>query len=348
MTMQFPSKPLTQLLGSNGPVHALSYSSSPSTYILSGSSDRTIRLYNPSRSGPTTAPSHAHAPPKPTQLIQCYSAHGYEVLSLTIAPDNGSFASAGGDRAVFLWDVATAVTTRRFGGTHGHTARINTVTFAGDGASVLVSGSFDASVRIWDVKSGNVKPIMILTEAGDSVSSVVASDGEIWSSSVDGRVRKYDLRTGKVVIDVIGAPVTCLNRTKDGKGLLVGSLDSKIRLMDINTGGLLKTYRAESWSNEEFRMRNCFGGRERWVICGNENVIGSDGEVIVWDTVSGNEVERIKVEGSKTEGKKRVATDSTEKKRRNVISCVAWKEDGKGDQWCCGGTDGIVTVFGPQ
>ncbi|TVY48208.1 WD repeat domain-containing protein [Lachnellula occidentalis] len=351
--MAFPSKPLAQLHGSNGPVHALTYSSSPSTYILAGSSDRSIRLYNPSR--PAAPPSsNPLEPPRATQLIQTYSAHGYEVLDIAVAQDNATFASVGGDRSVFHWDVTKAQTLRRFGGNQGHTARINTVTFAGAGDSVLISGSFDSSVRIWDVKSHSGKPIMVLDEAKDSVSCVLAGSGagkdgqyEILTGSVDGAVRSYDIRMGKLETDVIGASVTSLQRTRDGKGVLVGALDSSIRLMDKDGGGLLKSYKDEKWKNEEFRLRSAFGGNERWVLCGNENVMGDDGEVAVWDTLSGQIVQRIRVEGSKAEGKrKKIGLDGKEKEKRNVISCVAWKENGRGDQWCCGGQDGTVTVFG--
>ena len=265
-----------------------------------------------------------------------------------MSADNASFASVGGDRSVFLWDVSTAKTIRRFGGNHGHTARINCVTFAGQGESCLVSGSFDASVRIWDVRSGSGSPIMVLEEARDSVSCIFAGEGyEILSGSVDGRVRCYDVRMGRVETDVIGAPVTSLRRTRDGKGVLVGSLDSCVRLMDREGGGLLRSYKGDGWRNDEFRVRSAFGGNERWVLCGNEEVKGPDGEVVVWDTLSGKVVERVKVKGSAVEGKKKIGRDGKEKEGRNVISCVAWKENGRGDQWCCAGTDGIVTVFGP-
>jgi mitogen-activated protein kinase organizer 1 len=221
------------------------------------------------------------------------------------------------------------------------------------GDSVLVSGSFDASVRIWDVKSQNMKPIMVLEEARDSVSCVLAGQGggkggeyEIVSGSVDGRVRYYDLRMGRLETDVVGTSVTSLQRTRDGNGVLVGGLDSSVRLMDRDGGGLLKAYKGEWFKNDEFRMRSAFGGNERWVLCGNEEVKGDDGEVLVWDTLSGNVVERIRVEGSKAEGKKKIGRDGKEKEKKNVISCLAWKENGRGDQWCCAGTDGIVTVFG--
>ncbi|KAM3074810.1 hypothetical protein ACMFMG_008224 [Clarireedia jacksonii] len=357
--MEFPSRPLTQLLGSNGPVHALTYSSSPSTYILTGSSDRSIRLYNPSRPA-SSQPTGPHQPPKPTQLIQTYSAHGYEVLSIDVASTNATFASCGGDRSVFLWDVQTAKTLRKFGGNNGHTARVNSVVFAGSGESLLVSGGFDRSVRIWDIKAGGMKPVMVMEEARDSVSVVLAGKGgdegyavgggewEIVSGSVDGRVRWYDIRMGKIDTDVIGASVTSLMRTRDGKGLLVGSLDGCLRLMDRDNGACLKTYKDESFKNEEYRIRSCFGRNEKWVVSGNENVKGPDGEVVVWELLTGNVVQRIKVEGSKVEGRKKIGRDGKEKERTNVISAVAWKENGKGDQWCCAGTDGVVTVFGPS
>ncbi|KAB8303634.1 hypothetical protein EYC80_005030 [Monilinia laxa] len=341
--MEFPSNPLTQLTGSNGPVHALTYSSSPSTYILTGSADRNIRLYNPSRPAASSQPALPHQPIKPTQLIQTYSAHGYEVLSIAVASTNATFASCGGDRSVFLWDVQTAKTIRKFGGNNGHTSRVNSVVFGGNEESVLVSGGFDRSVRIWDIRAGNMKPVMVMEDAKDSVSVVLAGKG-----GDEG----YGVGSGKLAgtleTDVIGGSVTSLMRTRDGRGVLVGSLDGCIRLMDREGGSCLKTYKDEGFKNEEFRVRSCFGGNEKWVLSGNENVKGPDGEVIVWETLTGNVQHRIKVEGSKVEGKKKIGRDGKEKERTNVISAIAWKENGKGDQWCCAGTDGVVTVFGPS
>lgn len=223
--------------------------------------------------------------------------------------------------------------------------------FGGTDDGVLISGGFDTSVRIWDVKAQSMKPVMVLEEARDSVSCVVVGGKgyEVLAGSVDGRVRGYDLRMGKVTTDVVGASVTSLQGTRDGEAVLVGALDGTLRLMDRSGGGLLKAYTDPGFANSEFRMRSAFGGSEKWVVCGNENVEGkgSDGEVLVWDTLSGKVVERIKVPGvADANAKKRVGVDGQVKERRNVVSCVAWKGDGRGDQWCCAGTDGVVTVFG--
>jgi WD40 repeat protein len=52
------------------------------------------------------------------------------------AHDNARFASGGGDRSVFLWNVTAGTTERRM---PGHLGKINAVAFNAD-ASVLASG----------------------------------------------------------------------------------------------------------------------------------------------------------------------------------------------------------------
>ena len=123
------------------------------------------------------------------------------MLDLAVAPDNARFASVGGDKQVFLWDVSTARTLRRWA---GHFGRVNAVAFGGDDTSVVASGSFDATVRLWDAKSSSTKPIQVLEEAGDSVTSVAANGWEIVTGSVDGKLRVYDLRMGLLSTDLIG------------------------------------------------------------------------------------------------------------------------------------------------
>lgn len=52
--------------------------------------------------------------------------------------DNAKFASSGGDRSVFVWDVTTGVTSRRL---PGHTGKVFSVEFNAD-ATVLASGKY--------------------------------------------------------------------------------------------------------------------------------------------------------------------------------------------------------------
>ena len=315
------------------------------------------------------------------RLIQTYAAHGYEVLSLAVAGDNARFASAGGDRAVFLWDVATAQTTRRFGGGgggggggtgHGHTGRVNAVAFAGADDALVVSGGLDTTVRIWDARSSAAhKPVQMLGDAKDAVSSLAipgnGTGAEIVAGSVDGRVRTYDVRMGRATTDVLGASVTSLCLARDARTLLVGTLDSKLRLMDRATGACLRTYQSVTdadparprWRNEELRVQSVLGGQERFVVAGDEMTAESaatgpatganEGRVWAWDLLTGKLVATVAVpwgSGGRRTAAVVVGRDGKEKERKNVVSCIAWRDGGFGNQFCVGGTSGVVTVFG--
>lgn len=342
----------------------MTYSASPGTYILTGSADRSIRLYNPFPS--TAVPEIRSAlttkvPAVPQgRLVQTYAGHGYEVLSLAVASDNERFVSGGGDRAVFLWDVATAVTTRRFGGNaHGHTARINCVSFAGSGDSLVVSGGFDTTVRLWDVKSNSYKPIQTFSEARDAVTALAVRGPEVIVGSVDGRVRTYDIRMGRCTTDVMGASVVSLSLTRDGRAMLVGTLDSKLRLIDRDNGSCLRVYADPLWKNEELRVQSLLGGGEKYVLAGDEvgscetydgsSIGDGGGRLWVWDLLTGKVVAKVRVpwgpQGHEPR-KRTIGKDGKERTRSNVASCMAWREDGWGNQFCVGGTSGVVTVFG--
>lgn len=83
-----------------------------------------------------------------------------------------------------------------------------------DGESVSI-GSFDATVRLWDCKSQSTKPIQVLEDSKDSVSSLHVLGHEIVTGSVDGKLRLYDLRMGMVYADTIGCknnPISTLNQ----------------------------------------------------------------------------------------------------------------------------------------
>lgn len=52
-------------------------------------------------------------------------------------------------------------------------------------------------------RSRSTKEMQALTEFNDSVSSLVVTDHEVIAGSVDGKLRTYDIRMGKLITDVI-------------------------------------------------------------------------------------------------------------------------------------------------
>jgi mitogen-activated protein kinase organizer 1 len=329
----FPTTPIAKLTGHNGAVHAVAYSSGAQSYILTGSSDRTIRLFNPQKAPPSSvAPTGPNA--RPAGLVNKYSAHGYEILSIDVNEANDQFVSTGGDKTIFLWDVQTAQTIRRY---TGHAGRVNRGVFGGDGDSIIATGSFDGTVRIWDVKSKSYKPIMVLDDAKDSITDVAVHDAEIIATSVDGRVRNYDLRTGMCQADVIGYPCTSLDVTKKGTELLVSSLDSTIRLMDRTNGELLKAYKDDAFVNKDLRVRSTLGLNDSVVLSGSDN-----GMIFVWDILGGDCLHRFKhSEMREIEGTGIMAGQTGKK---DVVSAVAFCNTRR--EWASAGGDGNVVVWG--
>ena len=181
-------------------------------------------------------------------------------------------------------------------------------------------GSFDATVRIWDCKSSSMKPIQVLEEARDSVSSLHVVGHEIVTGCVDGRVRVYDLRMGMMFVDVIGRmyshvslpwvkfwfigaritdinlllaePITSVRQTRDGNAVLVSTLDSTIRLMDKGNGQLLQSYKGHT--NTEYRIRSTLGMADSIVISGSE-----DGKLYAWDLLEGKVIETMEAHEGK-------------------------------------------------
>ncbi|CAI7670466.1 unnamed protein product [Penicillium pancosmium] len=339
---KFPTRHIHTLKTHNAPVNAVTFSSSPGTYILTGSSDRAIHL---SRAVPSNAESSTTAVETITP-IQRYEAHGYSVLDVAVASDNARFASVGGDRQVFLWDVEQGTTIRRWG---GHNSKVEAVQFAGDGDSVVVSGSADTTINLWDTRSNGHKPIQTLTEASDTVSClhVHMPTYSIASGSYDGHVRVYDVRMGQTTVDVLAHPVTSVRCSADGNALLTSTLDSYIRMLDRTDGKLLAAFGGSpqkeeqapagilsrprhGYRNTELRVRSVFAQGDGVVLSGSEapkdDTSSLGAAVFAWDILTGENVATVPMGP-----------------RVKVVSCVAWNERG---YWAGGCPDGTVRVFG--
>jgi len=73
-------------------------------------------------------------------------------------------------------------------------------------------------------------------------------------------------------------PITSIVPTSDSQTLLVSTLDSHVRLLDLGTGKMLNTFSGHV--GKEYRVRACFGAGEATVCCGDE-----EGRVWAWDLV---------------------------------------------------------------
>ncbi len=73
--------------------------------------------------------------------------------------------------------------------------------------NILVSGSIDGKVKLWDVRTRSQEHLQELDDCKDSVTSIDLNIQQVLVSCLDKRVRLYDIRLGKMFCDYIGEQV---------------------------------------------------------------------------------------------------------------------------------------------
>jgi len=82
-------------------------------------------------------------------IAKSWTAHADTVFELAVSSDGKLLATAGGDKLVKLWDLATQ---KELAKLEGHTAQVLALAFNPD-ATQLVSGGADQQLKVWDVKT---------------------------------------------------------------------------------------------------------------------------------------------------------------------------------------------------
>ena len=120
------------------------------------------------------------------------------------------------------------------------------VTFSPDSKYIL-TGSGDATARLWDLKGNLIK--IFIGHAGYINSVAFSPDGKsILTGSSDRSARLWDLN-GKVIRDFKGhgMPVNSVAFAPDGKEILTGSSDRTARLWDLN-GNVIQEFKGHKSS----------------------------------------------------------------------------------------------------
>ena len=182
------------------------------------------------------------------------------------------------------WDLATGERLRRH---VGHEEVINCLDIAKRGETILVSGSDDGSVAVWDPRQKAAIDYM-QTEYPITAVAISEAGNEIYSGGITNAISVWDIRKKAVAYTLQGHAdtITSLQVSPDSQSLLSNSHDGTVKTWDIRpfapTDRHIKTYDGAPSGIE----RNLI--RASWDPKGERIVAGSgDRSVVIWDSRTG-------------------------------------------------------------
>ncbi|EEA23686.1 hypothetical protein TMatcc_006767 [Talaromyces marneffei ATCC 18224] len=238
-----------------------------SRLVASGSSDKTIKLWDPATG----------------TLLQTLKGHSDSVMIVAFSPNGKLLASVSGDLTVKLWDLATGTLQQTL---KGHSHSVNAIAFSYD-SRLVASGSGDATVKLWDLATGTLQ----LTLKGHSHSVEVVAfilDGRlVASASYDDTVMLWDPATGTLLQAFKGHSgfVTAMAFSPNGRLVASASYDDIVKLWDLDTGTVLQTLRGHL----EIVTIVAFSPDSRLLASGSDDMT-----VKLWDPATGTLLRTLK------------------------------------------------------
>ncbi|KAK3682917.1 WD40-repeat-containing domain protein [Podospora appendiculata] len=260
--------PVMELSGHSGEIFAAKFDPS-GNLIASGGMDRTIMLWRTFGD---------------CQNYGVLTGHKGAILDLQWSRDSEILFSASADTHLASWDLTSGTRIRRY---VGHEEIVNSMDISKRGEEILVSGSDDGTIGIWDPRTKNAADY-IETEFPITAVAISEAGNEIYSGGIDNDIKVWDVRKKAVVYSMLGHQdtVTTLRVSPDSQQLLSYAMDSTAKTWDIRP-----------FAPAERHLRTFDGaplGLEKNLIHGSWNTDGKqiavgagDGTVVIWGADTG-------------------------------------------------------------
>ncbi|KAL9610759.1 MAG: hypothetical protein Q9167_004542 [Letrouitia subvulpina] len=259
--------PIMELTGHTGEIFATRFDPT-GNLIASGSMDRSIMLWR--------------------TYGQCenygvLTGHKGAVLDLHWSRDSQVIFSASADMTLASWDLETGLRIRRH---EGHEEVVNCLDVSKRGGELLVSGSDDGYICIWDSRQKRAID-EIGTEFPVTSIALTEATNELYTGSIDNDIKVWDMRNKSVYYTMSGHTdtITSLQISPDKGALLSYSHDGTARKWNIlpfaPADRQIKSYVGAHTGIEKNFVRARFNSKGDRIAAGS-----GDGTVVVWDVQS--------------------------------------------------------------
>ncbi|GEQ68496.1 hypothetical protein JCM33374_g2164 [Metschnikowia sp. JCM 33374] len=282
---------LSRLLqGHDGGVWALKYFSNT---LVSGSTDRDVRIWN-IRTGRCTHVFRGH-----TSTVRCLDILHPVQIGLNdngepiIFPEVPLLVTGSRDHNLHVWKLP--LDNERPGGDlisetktfdskdpnnpylvcilSGHTQSVRSVTGYGN---IVISGSYDTTVRVWDLRKGG-RCKHVLEGHSDKIYSTALNfkSRRCYSGSMDSSINVWDFEKGKLLYSLEGHNLLVGLLELSEKYLVSAAADSTLRVWDPNTGENLSKLKGHN------SAITCFQHDGLRIVSGSERMLK------LWDIKTG-------------------------------------------------------------
>lgn len=183
------------------------------------------------------------------KYLRYFEGHAGRVTALCLSPKTDQVLSAAEDKQVRLWDLRSSHCVALL-----QAPGIPTASWDEQGL-VFCVGSESGTVKLFDARKCTLGPFTTFTVANEQNSNAVFAsikfslDGKYLLAVVEGRIYVLDAFSGKTLQQIsTGLPdgATALEAcmTADGRFVLSGCGDKKIRAWDISTGSVVAEWSA--------------------------------------------------------------------------------------------------------
>jgi len=206
-------------------------------------------------------------------------------LDVAWHPQGQKVFTAGADGKMMLWDLATNAS-QQFG---QHDQPIKSVRSASKlGPDVVVTGSWDKTIKFWDCRTANPVHTETLPErvfamdVKEELMVVACADKKVYIFQLDGSVKPF-----RAVDTVLKMQTRCISAWPTKDGFCVGSIEGRVGVQHIDPA------KSNATPSKDFSFK-CHRDQQKSMIHSVNDIAfhpvhgtfatcGSDGKFVFWD-----------------------------------------------------------------